>query len=307
MNKDVARRRERDGGRRHRTDPRFVTRFRSRMLRAEWIVSGRSSVVAVLVLASLTGCWGPPGVLTLRPGDAPRLEFGMTQSELAEALEGRTCWRFEAQRAMHNRAVYRSWARYERSLVHQFTITHDNGRVLLCMQSQVIRPSFLFLLTDGELTRIEHHPGMAAIDDPATAMRAILAAPSIGVDEMASIIQREVDDENGTRRLLEPPPIPYILFPTRRGAELRSRAQLLEKYDALKLRLGMLPSDVSEIFGPPEQVRPLSADRLEWVYRGRSDQGPHELIVTVVFDARRLCQAYTQLLPMSDAWMSGFD
>lgn len=78
----------------------------------------------------------------------------MTLEQFTQAVQDRTPLQFQARQARHHKSVYRTRAKYERSLTHQFTIIGPDSTELLCVRSHVIQPPFLFLFSDGALTTI---------------------------------------------------------------------------------------------------------------------------------------------------------
>ena len=251
--------------------------------------------VAVGVLGSLAGCLSScrePILLT--PDDIPAIQLGMTLDELADALEGCTPAQFDARKSRHNKTVYRTKAKYERLLTHQFTIVGDDTEVLQCVRSTVIRPTFLFLFSDGELLTIWHSRGMQGAAEPEHAVRSILATEPVDLDGFAGIIQRAVERGNYARQYSEPPPIPIWLWQLGSTSELRERAMLFDKLDGLKLNLDMSPDEVMAVFGEPIVSQMESVNEVLWVYNAQPKRSYRQIRVSIRFESDRVIAIYTQ-------------
>ena len=58
----------------------------------------------------------------------------------------------------------------------------------------------------------------------------------------------------------------------------------MDRYDALKLNLDMSAAQVEAVLGQPGRTELASPDQIMWIYSEQSDQGPEEIVVSLIFD-----------------------
>ena len=131
---------------------------------------------------------------------------------------------------------------------------------------------------------------MTSALEPQHAVEELLAIPPIDSEGFTSIIESAVDRENRAREYYEPPPIPIWLWQLGTSAELSERATLLDRFDGLKLGLGMTPGEVIGVFGEPN----VKSGPEQWIYSVQPKRSYRQIIVSIEFDNERVKAIYTQ-------------
>lgn len=217
----------------------------------------------------------PHADMPITANSVPLIQKGMTITQLREAVRDCTPWRYrfldEDDKALED------WMKVARdlepALEHQFTIAR-NGDIISCVAAQLFDddPSLkiAFVFRNGTLEKLMPNPPCRWTQDRPGAMT-LVTKPEARIDEILhtdsftdeTFITYVVENANerieSTRKHSEPlPPLAQALAkalikPSAR--DLKVGFQNYEKFDGLKVSLGMSVDDVSDLFGDPKSTQ----------------------------------------------------
>ncbi len=195
-----------------------------------------------------------PGIIYA--DDIPVVEKGITVDQLRAVLQEATGPRFSHPK-------------------HQFTVWHGGNRVTCLIAKVHPKAAYYFVFVEGTLETIVEPPAVEfdvieGKDRSLTMVRKsvsleeleklVLQSEGLSSEEFIASAKKKIVASREARRALEPNPI-LMLFPTREDRpNYRRHTELMQKYDATKIQLGMLPEKVEEVFGLASDVKRLDGD-----------------------------------------------
>ncbi len=245
--------------------------------------AGAAAIGATLAVLVAGGCMPRMPQIELSQGDIPVLERGMSVSQVEDALEGRTYWKYVDAHTMHP-IPFDSYARCERVLEHKFTVVDESGREAIIASSRIIVPMFYLLFIDGRLERIAL---VVTLKGPESErLKQLLAVPEVPPEEIGSVITAAIPAENRMRRSAEPPPIAPI-WPIVAEPFMNEEASFFRSHDGMKLRIGATQDEVTKSFGRPDRevlIEPVT----HWIYffHPRDPEGSEPSVVVDFVDGR---------------------
>jgi hypothetical protein len=244
------------------------------------------ALALILTMCCFAACSQEGGKATTDPqatvpvpnASIPLIEKGMSIDQLRDAVHDSTPWRYrfldeEEDSLTESMRLLRDM---EHPIQHEFT-TSEDGRIVTCVAAQLLDGDrslqIMFVFRDGQLEnflpvppfRFEQvgvHDGAPVVEpiiEPEVRIREILEAEGMSGQSLADYLKRTAEEAIASRREHSEPlwPAAEALIRLSQPSDSEHARQIsayfkqIEKFDGLKVKLGMSAAEVHELFGDP--------------------------------------------------------